>query len=73
MHSTEDVESTALARKDEPSLTCDIYIYIYIYIYAGDMPFNRKYQCSSIVLDNIYANLTIIRDDHEGAKNLNRK
>jgi len=27
MHSTEDVESTALARKDEPSLTCDIYIY----------------------------------------------
>jgi hypothetical protein len=57
MHSTEDVESTALARKDEPSLTCDIYIY----------------QCSSIVLDNIYANLTIIRDDHEGAKNLNRK
>jgi len=32
MHSTEDVESTALARKDEPSLTCDIYIYIYIYM-----------------------------------------
>jgi len=28
MHSTEDVESTALARKDEPSLTCDIYIYM---------------------------------------------